>query len=207
MIKIKQIATILLAAATISVSAKDYKTVDSMPELKKDEMSTWLLIFRDKNRQSNELYTKVYLDGKLLANAEDNTLSMVEIPADGKEGVIYIKAEENTEEYMNIVPQPGKIYFLHLIIHQYGGGHSHEEIMLSLLSPDEAIKQLDEADDIHKMEFCIPKKGLGEMKERKWNKILEEYEEWKEESPEDYNKNKNYKGFDKMFEYDFSKKK
>lgn len=207
MLKLKQMLLFLSIITTFTVSAKDYKTVDEMPELKKNDMSTWLLIFRDKNRQSNELYTKVFLDGKFIANVEDNTLSIVEIPAGGEEGVIYIKAAENTEEYMNIVPQAGKVYFMHLIIHQYGGGHSHEEIRLSLLSPEEAKKQLDEADDIHKMEFCIPKKGLGEMKERKWSKVIEEYEEWKEDSEEDYNKNKSYTGFDEMFKYDFSKKK
>lgn len=206
MIKILKTLSILLTIAAISINARDYKKVDKVPELKKDEMSTWLVIFRDKNRQSDELYMNVYIDGKYIADVEDNTLSFVEIPADGKEQVLYVKAAEHTEEYMNIVPQPGKVFFLQMFIRQYGGSHSHEEIKLDLLAPEELKKKFDDEKDIHKTEFCIPKKNLGEMKERKWKKVLEEYEEWKEDNEEDYNKFKSYMGHEEMPNYDFTKK-
>lgn len=203
---VKYVAILLMSVA-LTIPAKDYKTVDEVPELKLDDHSTWLVIFRDKNRLSDELYMNVYIDGKYIADVEDNTLSFVEIPADGKEQVLYVKAAENTEEYMNIVPQPGKIFFLKMYIRQYGGSHTHEEIKLDLLAPVELEKLFMEEKDTHKTEFCLPKKNLGEMKERKWKKVLEEYEEWKEDNQEDYNKFKNYTGYTKMVEYDFSKKK
>lgn len=207
MIKLKKIAILLLAISTISISAKDYKKVDEVPELKLDDKSTWLVIFRDKNRLSDELYMNTYIDGKYIADVEDNTITFVEIPADGEEQVLYVKAAENTEEYMNIVPQPGKIFFLKMYIRQYGGAHTHEEIKLDLLTPEELRKLFDEEKDTHKTEFCIPKNGLGQMKERKWKKVLEEYEEWKEENQEDYNKFKNYTGYNEMVKYDFTTKK
>ena len=191
-----------IAISAVAVSAGNFKRLDAMPALTPMADSAWVILYRDKARSSNEIDLTVYYEQRLLVDVKDNSMSFVKVPVGT--GKLFAGADNHTTEFTCLTVKPGKIYYVQLEIREI---RNSEQIMLSLLMPDEAIEQLKEDDDVDKVKFMTSPDELIMLRDRKWDRALEDYEEWLEDSEEDYENALKYTGFDAMFPFDFGKKR
>ena len=195
----KQFIALLALATSLFAFGDKASEFDTFPALTAHSDSAWIVMIRQKDRRTNEWKMDIYANQQEVGSLEDNEMLFFKVPAG--EQPLMINGNAGEEEYMVINAKGGTFTYVYA---RYIDVAMAEDIVLSILPEAEVITLLNDADDVHKMEFYHA--APAELKLKKWQKWMKRYEDWKEDDMDDYQEYMDASSEAALLDYSFEKK-